>query len=74
MFLSLHCSHVDEVKEERSLGELGGRSRQKVLKKDAGNVRRKKNFILLSFAKNWLWAPAFIVEAKKNIIQLYNFK
>lgn len=26
------------------------------------------------FAKDWLWAPAFIVEAKRNSIQLYNLK
>lgn len=26
------------------------------------------------FAKDWLWAPAFIVEAKRNHFQPYNFK
>lgn len=26
------------------------------------------------FAKDWLWALAFIVEAKRNRFQLYNFK
>lgn len=34
----------------------------------------KTNFILVTLAKDWLWAPAFRVGAKKNIIQLSNFK
>ena len=43
----------------------------KVFKRNTGNILGGGgSFKLLCFAKDWLWAPAFIVEAKRNIIQV----
>lgn len=69
---SFQSSHVNRYGREEVLRNLDRNKDKKWLRGMLGMFEGKK--LHAFFAKEKLWAPAFVVEAKGNVIQLYNFK
>jgi hypothetical protein len=59
---------VDEAKKESNLGALGEGSREKVIKRDAGNVRRKEKLHTSQFCQKLVSGhqPLYLMPRKAS--------
>lgn len=60
-------------RKEEVLGNLESNKEKSWLRGRLGMLEKNK-LHTSQFAKDWLWAPAFVVEAKRNSSQLCSFK